>query len=516
MSFHLYRINGNLSPPLSVFRKAAIMIKHVNYLLLGYLILSPVQAETTQQKAKAPCRLTTHQANGNIAMSCQGLSPNIIKRLKKLLAKDGKDLAKAQKSIDHWLNKYSDLKKQLTTHSSTDPLAVTALPLLEKGNLRGITTLLKQSLAHHLAGEFQSDIEKRELDKASAQDAYSLGLIEELQWDHESARPYFEQAASLAPYHTLYTHEAGVINNTLSNFKQAVKYYKLALTNNLKILGQDHPNIAIDCNNLGLAWTSLGQHPKAIKYYELALANDVKNFGSNNTDVAVDRNNLGNAWKALGNHQKSVEYYELALASNLKNFGENHPSVGLGRNNLGFAWNSLKQYQKAIRYYELTLTNDLKDFGENHPHVAIDRNNLGNAWYSLGQYQKAINYYKLALASDLKIYGEDHPDVTLDRNNLGSAWKALGNYEKAIKYFKLSLASNVKVYGENHPDIAIDRNNLGNTWYLQGEYQKAIDSYLLALATSENSLGKNHPSIQSIRNNLSAAQKKMLKPYSPI
>ena len=352
--------------------------------------LAKAQAVYIVQKTDGWCSPVVNQTKGNVTINCHGVSPKIVKRLEKLIDKKDIDLIKAQKEIDHWLKKYNELKTQLAQRPATDELAAKAKALLEIGDLEGAEELLKKSLAQNLARRAQLAKEKESLDQAAAKDAYDLGSIKELQLDYPEAKTYYEQAASITPKNTSYLYQAGLINKTLANFQKAIEYYELALANDLKTYGEDHPNVATERNNLGVVWKSLSQYQKAIEYYELALASDLKTYGEDHPNVATYRNNLGAAWLSLGDFQKAIEYYELALASDLKTYGEDHPNVATERNNLGLAWKSLGQYQKAIEYYELALASDLKTYGEAHPNVARDRNNIGLVWYSLGKYEKAI------------------------------------------------------------------------------------------------------------------------------
>lgn len=162
---------------------------------------------------------------------------------------------------------------------------------------------------------------------------------------------------------------------------------------------------------------SLGEYEKAVKYYELALANDLELFGKDHPSVAINRNNLGAAWDSLSQYKKAIDYYEKALASDLKAYGEDHPNVAIDRNNLGMAWHALGEYKKAIAYLEQALVSDLKTYGEDDPQVATYRNNLGGAWYALGEYKKASPYLKQALAGFEKALGTNHPNTRGVRAN---------------------------------------------------------------------------------------------------
>ncbi len=254
-------------------------VKQAGCLLICYLIISPVQAGSVEQKTKGWCSPAVNDTKGNITIDCHGVSPKIVKRLEELLDKNELDLIKAKETILLWFKKYNELKSQLTARPAADKKATKAKILLENGDLKGAKDLLKQSLVQNLEKRSHLAKEKKSLDQATAKDAYNLGLLEELQLDYVAARSYFEQAASIAPDNTLYLNQAGLINLTLAKYKKAIEYLEQALSNNLKTFGKDHPEVAIVRNNLGSAWQPLGEHQKAIEYLELALSSDLKTYG---------------------------------------------------------------------------------------------------------------------------------------------------------------------------------------------------------------------------------------------
>jgi tetratricopeptide (TPR) repeat protein len=277
---------------------------------------------------------------------------------------------------------------------------------------------------------------------------------------YREAFVHCQRAVQWVPDNTTYLNDVGEMARLLGRYRVARDYVQQALTSDLKTYGQDHPRVAGERNNLGLAWANFGEYRKAIGYYEQALASDLKTYGEDHTRVAEERNNLGAAWRALGEHRKAIGYYEQALTSDLKTYGEDHPRVAEERNNLGAAWRALGEYRKAIGYYEQALASGLKTYGEDHPRVATTRNNLGGAWDALGEYRKAIGYYEQALASDLKTYGENHPSVAVDRYNLGKAWRDLGEPRKAIGYYEQALVIAEKTLGADHPNTKEIRRNL--------------------------------------------------------
>ena len=82
--------------------------------------------------------------------------------------------------------------------------------------------------------------------------------------------------------------------------------------------------------------------------YQLALDSDLKTYGEDHPDVAIDRNNLGMAYNSLGQYDKAIDYFQLALGSLEKVFGQEHPYVKTVKANLESAKDSrLKRLNKS-------------------------------------------------------------------------------------------------------------------------------------------------------------------------
>ena len=304
---------------------------------------------------------------------------------------------------------------------------------------------------------------------------------------------------------------ANTLNNlgnawsSLGEKKKAIEYYEKALEMTKSFLGESHPSVASTLNNLGNAWSSLGEKKKAIEYYEKALEMTKSFLGESHPSVAEILNNLGNAWRSLGEKKKATQYYAKALEIFKSFLGESHPSVADTLNNLGLAWSDLGEKKKAIEYYEKALEMKKAFLGESHPSVAGTLNNLGNAWSSLGEKKKAIEYYEKALEMKKAFLGESHPSVADTLNNLGNAWSSLGEKKKAIEYYEKALEMKKSFLGESHPSVADTLNNLGNAWSDLGEKKKAIEYYEKALEMKKSFLGESHPSVADTLNNLGNA-----------
>ncbi len=105
----------------------------------------------------------------------------------------------------------------------------------------------------------------------AAASAYQRGKLAEDDINYYEAFEHYQLAAQLAPDNMLYLSEAGAMAGIIAMYPRAIEYYELVLASDLKTYGEDHPQVAIYRNNLGMAWDSLGEYELAIEYYELAL-----------------------------------------------------------------------------------------------------------------------------------------------------------------------------------------------------------------------------------------------------
>ncbi|WP_166158550.1 tetratricopeptide repeat protein [Neochlamydia sp. AcF84] len=330
----------------------------------------------------------------------------------------------------------------------------------------------------------------------------------------------------------------GAIYQAQGNLDKASEYSNKALAIDLKLFGENHPNVARDYNNLGAIYQAQGNLDrtvensnkalviargnlgKAEEYSSKALAIDLKLFGENHPNVARDYNNLGQIYQAQGNLNKAADYNHKALAIDLKLFGENHPNVAICYNNLGQIYQAQGNLDKAAEYSNKALAIDLKLFGENHPNVARDYNNLGAIYQAQGNLDrtvehsnkalviargnlgKAEEYSSKALAIDLKFFGENHPNVAKDYNNLGQIYQEQGDLGKAADYISKAFAISLKLFGDNHPTAVIYYNNLGRVYQKQGKLEKAFEHISKALQLAYRLYGKDHPNVITICNNI--------------
>ncbi|WP_213150951.1 tetratricopeptide repeat protein [Neochlamydia sp. AcF95] len=203
----------------------------------------------------------------------------------------------------------------------------------------------------------------------------NIGQIYQEQGNLEKAAEYSNQALAIGiklygenhPMVASCYSNIGAIYQERGHLNKAAEYSNKALIINLKLFGENHPNVAIIYNNLGQIYKAQGNLKQAKKSTNLkqaeehtkkALAIDLKLFGENHPNVARDYTNLGQIYKAQSNLKRAKkstnlkqaeEYTKKALVINLKSLGENHPNVAICYKNLGQIYKAQGNSDKAAK-----------------------------------------------------------------------------------------------------------------------------------------------------------------------
>ncbi|MDP3229743.1 MAG: FxSxx-COOH system tetratricopeptide repeat protein, partial [Acidovorax sp.] len=254
--------------------------------------------------------------------------------------------------------------------------------------------------------------------------------------------------------------QAGLYLRDRAEFSQARQAYERALAIDEAAYGPNHPEVAIDVNNLGSVLQDLGDLAGAKAHFERALAIDEAAYGPNHPAVARDVNNLGSVLKDLGDLAGAKAHFERALAIAEAAYGPNHPTVATDVNNLGGVLKELGDLAGAKAHFERALTIDEAAYGPHHPQVAAGVNNLGGVLKALGDPAGAKAHFERALTIDEAAYGPDHPAVARDVNNLGGVLKDLGDPAGARACYERAFAICKHFLGEDHPDTRLVRGNL--------------------------------------------------------
>ena len=255
----------------------------------------------------------------------------------------------------------------------------------------------------------------------------------------------------------------GVAHGLLGDFKQALDYYKQALS-----IAKDvgHSDLAGRCYaGLGNANQGLGDFKKAIDYHKHALS-IAKELGERDQEGSA-YGNLGNDYQGLGDFKQAIDYHKQAL-SIANELGE-RDQEGRAYGNLGNDYRGLGDFKQAIDYQDQCLS-IAKELGlRNEEGGAFG--NLGNAYFSLGDFKQAIDYHKQALSIAEELGAKDAEGRTY--GNLGNDYHCLGDFKQGIYYRKEHLRI-AKELGERHEEGSVYA-NLGASYCRLGDFKQAIN-----------------------------------------
>jgi CHAT domain-containing protein/predicted negative regulator of RcsB-dependent stress response len=170
-------------------------------------------------------------------------------------------------------------------------------------------------------------------------------------------------------------------------------------------------------DNLGRAYSDMGQGLEALKDYDQAIAL-YRQAGERNGEALV-LNDMGPAYAELGQKQKSLEVYNQAIQ--IWRETGNRQGEALTLNDMGRLYRDLGLHQTAMDYYNQALP-IWRETG-NRSGEAMALSDIGRAYADLGQPQKALDYGGQALpifretgnrrgeAMVLNTMGRDHSDM---------------------------------------------------------------------------------------------------------
>ncbi|MBD2509794.1 tetratricopeptide repeat protein [Nostoc muscorum FACHB-395] len=295
---------------------------------------------------------------------------------------------------------------------------------------------------------------------------------------------------------------SGYYLNERGRYSEAEPLYKKALELRQRLLGEEHPDVAISYNNLALLYSDQGRYSDAEPLHKKALELWQRLLGEEHPDVANSYNNLALLYSDQGRYSDAEPLYIKALELRQRLLGEEHPDVAQSYNNLAALYYSQGQYSDAEPLYIKALELWQRLLGEEHPDVANSYNNLALLYSDQGRYSDAEPLHKKALELWQRLLGEEHPDVASSYNNLARLYSDQGRYSDAEPLYIKALELRQRLLGEEHPRVATTYNNLAALYYSQGQYSDAEPLYIKALELRQRLLGEEHPRVAQSYNNL--------------
>ncbi len=237
----------------------------------------------------------------------------------------------------------------------------------------------------------------------------------------------FDEAARLL-------HQAGYYLTRRGRYDDGEPLYKDSLAIREKVLGVEHPDVAMTLNNLAALYEERGDYYKSEPLYQRSLAIHMKVWGPEHPEVGTSLNNLALLYSNRGEYHKAEPLFRRALSIKEKTLGSDHPDLATILSNLAELYRSRRENDLARPLYERSLAIAEKALQPQHPNVGYSLNNLAGLYHEGGEYKKAEPLYRRALDIFEKALGPEHPNVATCLSNYALLLESANELERAVEY----------------------------------------------------------------------------------
>ncbi|HEV2801144.1 MAG TPA: tetratricopeptide repeat protein [Pyrinomonadaceae bacterium] len=171
----------------------------------------------------------------------------------------------------------------------------------------------------------------------------------------------------------------------------------------------------------------LAQYGEAEPLYVRSLSIYEKVLGPEHPDVAMSLSNLAALYYYQGKYAEAEPLYVCALSICEKALGPEHPTVAMSLNNLAMLYASQVKYAEAEPLHARALGIREKVLGPEHPDVAMSLSNLAALYYYQGKYAEAEPLLVRALGIYEKTLEPEHPNLLLGQKNYTALLQKMRN-----------------------------------------------------------------------------------------
>lgn len=271
--------------------------------------------------------------------------------------------------------------------------------------------------------------------------------------------------------------------STLSLIDLALFNYEESLNNSLKAVktiefnGQeDYTKLSEAYQNIGTAYSSLGNYFAASEYFKKAIDNRKKYFEDDHMSIGKLYGELGKCFLRLGDYEGSLFFNSLMIDS--YEFVSPKPNLEIAEAYVDIAgtYREINEFKKALDYLNKAIKIFKSCIDENHIDFAYSYFEMGTIYYLMGKYDLAEKYLDKSISiHNVNMQEPITADITSPYINLGLLHQENMEYQLADEYFTKSLNLLIKHYGNDSPKLVSVYINLANNYIYLSEYNKALE-----------------------------------------
>ncbi|HSK77016.1 MAG TPA: serine/threonine-protein kinase, partial [Thermoanaerobaculia bacterium] len=268
-----------------------------------------------------------------------------------------------------------------------------------------------------------------------------LGRIYERRGAYEQALPLLDQAVAigrrtLGPSRELAQslNDLGVARGQRAELDAAHAALEEALAMRRKILGEEHPDVAITHSELGRTLFDQGRLDEAEVHFRSALAIRRKVLGPVDHETATSMSDLGHLLRQKGDRAGAEALFRDTLEVTRKSSGPKHPDVATSLANLARTINERGDHAAAEAMFHEALALGRASLGLEHPAVARQEVGLARVYLDRGRPAAAEPLLRHALAVQQRSFAAGDWRLGETQSLLGDACTRLSRFAEAEPY----------------------------------------------------------------------------------
>ena len=246
-------------------------------------------------------------------------------------------------------------------------------------------------------------------------------------------------------------HQAGFSLYNQQRFKEAADLLESALTVDVAVKGNQHPDIVADLEGLATVYWAGNDLPRAEATFLDCLELQQEVFTENNPTMAPILNSLAMVRQSMGRPDEAEATYRDCIGLLEAGQAAESPAMADCLNNLALLLEGLDRPAEALDLAARSLEINTAVFGEHHPETAASHNLVALLHDRLGNRPVAEAHFRKSLDIRRRTYGPEHPETAQGLCNLALFLEQSGRDEEAFEAFEQGLDGYEACLGPYHP-----------------------------------------------------------------
>jgi eukaryotic-like serine/threonine-protein kinase len=274
-----------------------------------------------------------------------------------------------------------------------------------------------------------------------AKDLYirSLGILE------KGAAPQTDIAAVVDDLATVYTRE--------QKWVLAKQTYERALDIYRRVLGDDHPRVAMRLDNLAIVAQNMGDLPRAESLYRESIRRHERIYGDQHPETAAVKGNFGLLLQREGRLAEAEPLLRSALDAKLSVYGPDNYKVGYTRVSLAMLLHDQGNLAEAESEFRQALATYDKSLSANHQYRASALMHFARLLVDLGKSEEALAMSEQSLRIWNLTAAGSNPYTAQAHAIHAYALAHLGKPREAAQELEASVPVLLKARGADDPSV---------------------------------------------------------------